>query len=205
MILIIIVFMTFLTIILLITDIVAASSILTTFLIIFACLSFFSWIFFAYSQVTRKRLFLFSKAMLELNRQNPKYETLFTIYDFIREEENNLEVVKDAMKQVYFFNDRVIKNPTKVKKKQLYNCLIEYYLSLSTRRLKVTFFWDYNKNYFTWKLIGITSFIGLSGIFGAILAHHYVASPNEILYFSLYFLFGIFMIPLIAKLFDHFI
>ncbi|MDE5868551.1 MAG: hypothetical protein K2H02_06355 [Anaeroplasmataceae bacterium] len=153
----------------------------------------------------RKRVDYFSKAMAKVDRKNPKYEALFIIYDYLNDEENNLKVVQDAMEEVYFFPTKVIKNPEKVKKKQLYNLLIEYYLSLSLKKLKVTFLWDYNNSFFTWKTIFISTFIGVAGIIGLLIAYHFIPDPNDVLYTSLYFVFGALLLPFIAKFFDHFI
>lgn len=193
------------TICLLIFDIFFTSALLTIFLCISAVCAFFSLIYFFRTMLDRKRVFYFSKAMAKVDRKNPKYETLFIIYDYLNDEENNLKVVQNAMEEVYFFPTKVIKNPEKVKKKQLYNLLIEYYLSLSLKKLKVTFLWDYNNSFFTWKTIFISTFIGIAGIVGLLISYHFIPEPNDVLYTSLYFVFGALLLPFIAKFFDHFI
>ena len=193
------------TICLLIIDIFFTSALLTIFLCISAVCAFFSLIYFFRTMLDRKRVDYFSKAMAKVDRKNPKYEALFIIYDYLNDEENNLKVVQDAMEEVYFFPTKVIKNPEKVKKKQLYNLLIEYYLSLSLKKLKVTFLWDYNNSFFTWKTIFISTFIGVAGIIGLLIAYHFIPDPNDVLYTSLYFVFGALLLPFIAKFFDHFI
>lgn len=193
------------TICLLIIDIFFTSALLTIFLCISAVCAFFTLIYFFRTMLDRKRVYYFSEAMAKVDRKNPKYEALFIIYDYLNDEENNLKVVQDAMEEVYFFPTKVIKNPEKVKKKQLYNLLIEYYLSLSLKKLKVTFLWDYNNSFFTWKTIFISTFIGIAGIVGLLIAYHFIPDPNDVLYTSLYFIFGALLLPFIAKFFDHFI
>lgn len=188
-----------------VTEFFIPSVILTIFLCICLWIAFFGWIYLGYMMISRKRLFLFSKAILVLDRKNPKYETLFILYDFLHHDENNIEVVRNAMEQVYFFPKKVIKHPEKVKRKKLYNLLIEYYLSLSVGRFGVSFFWDYDRNFFTWKWIGLLLFIGVAGITGLVLAYHFIPDPNDVLYTSLYFFFGAFTLPFIAKIFGHFI
>lgn len=188
-----------------ITEFFIPSVVLTIFLCVAIWLAFFGWVYLGYMMISRKRLFLFSKAILELDRTNSKYETLFILYDFIHDEENNLDVVRNAMEQVYFFPKKVIRHPEKVKKKKLYSLLIEYYLSLSIGHLQVSFFWDYDKNFFTWKWIAILLLIGATGIVGLVLFYHFIPNPNDVLYTCLYFFFGAFTLPFIAKIFGHFI
>ncbi len=193
------------TVILFISDLLAASGILTVFLCVMAFFAFFGWIYYFYSHVHRKRLFLFSQKLLVLDRKKPKYRTLFILYDYIQGEENNIEVVKKAMEGVYFFPKRVTNHLKRVRRKELYHLLIEYYLSLNISKLKVSFVWNYNINFFTWKMIGITTLIGALGIAGLMICQHQIANPNDVLFTSLYFVFGAFCLPFIAKLFGHFI
>ncbi len=197
--------LTVIAIVLLIVDAIFMQFFLTILTIIFGVSAFFGWVFIAQNIINKNRTFMFVKKMMSLDRNNPKYYGLFTIFDYITGEENNLEVVKAVMENVYLFPKRLAKHPEKAKKKEMTNYLIEYYFTLTNDQLKVNFIWDYNKNFFTWKFISITTLVGVAGIITLYLCYNYIANPNDVLYTALYFLFGGFLLPLIAKFFGHFI
>lgn len=192
-------------IVLLVLDTVQSFFLLTFFVVLTAVMAFFTWCIVGYNFILRKRTYMIVKRVSELDRKDSKYQNLFIIFDFITGEENNLTVVKNAMQQVYFFPKRITKNPVKVKKRVLLGYLIEYYITLCHEPLDTNFFWDYNKNFFTWKFIGVTTFIGTVGILTLYFCHVYVPNPNAIIYTSLYFVFGAFLLPLLAKIFGNII
>lgn len=163
------------------------------------------WFLYIYSYLALKRERLFKERMDKLDRTQKKYQKLFIIYDFINGEEYNLEVVKSAMKDVYFYPSLIISHPEKANKKSLIAYLIEYYLSLGEERLERNFFWNYNENYFTWGIITVFTIIGTGGIITLSICYNTIPNPNIVLYTTLYFLFGAFEIPLLAKFFGHFI
>lgn len=197
--------LTVIAIVLLIVDAIVIQFLLTVFTIIFGVLAFFGWCIIVHNIINNHRTFMFVKKIMFLDRSNPKYYGLFTIFDYITGEENNLEVVKAVMDNVYLFPKRLAKHPEKAKKKEMMSYLIEYYFTLTHDQLKVDFVWDYNKNFFTWKFIFIITLLGVTGIITLYLCYNYIANPNDVLYTALYFVFGAFLLPLIAKFFGHFI
>lgn len=196
--------LTIIMLVLFILDVIYSSVPFTIFLCITAFFVFFGWVGVGYFYISRKRLLLFTQKISSLDRLNPKYQTLFVLYEYVYGDENNLEVVKKAMNEVYFFPKRMTKHPEKIRKKTMLNYLVEYYLSLNISKLKVTFIWDYNKNFFTWKWIGLITLIGVMGIGTLIFCQHSIPNGNDVIYTSLYFLFGALTLPFIAKLFGHF-
>lgn len=163
------------------------------------------WCFIFYHLLSKKRRRIFTDKILKLDRKNPIYSTLFVFFDYINHEENNLEIVKKALEKIYFCPRRVIRHPEKVRKNELFSILIEYYLSLTNDKVKNKFFWDFNINFFTWRYICVTSLIGAIGIVSLVLCYHNIPHPNDVVYTALYFVFGGFLLPLLAKFFGHFI
>lgn len=202
---ILVILMSIAAIVMLIIDAINMSFLLTTLTIICGVLAFFGWCAIVHNHLNRKRTFIFFKKIMFLDRTDPKYQILFIIYDYVCGEENNLEVVKAALESVYFFPKRITRNPEKAKKKVIISNLIEYYLTLTHDDLDVSFVWDYNKNFFTWKIIGIMTLIGLVGTTILSICYQYVPNPNDVLYTALYFVFAPLFLPLIAKFFGHFI
>ncbi len=163
------------------------------------------WCFIFYYLLSKKRRKIFTEKILKLDRTNPIYSTLFVFFDYINQEENNLDIVRKALEKIYFCPRRVIRHPEKVRKNELFSILIEYYLSLTNDKVKNKFFWDFNINFFTWRFIFLTSFIGTLGIVSLVLCYHNIPHPNDVIYTALYFVFGGFLLPLLAKFFGHFI
>ncbi len=190
---------------LLITDILIPSPNLTMFTVLSFAVTIIGWMFISYHLLNKKRRFLFLQKIEHLDRSNEKLNNLFVLLDFIEGNETNLEVVKSALNGIYFSPSSMRKHPEKAKKKELYNLLIEYYLTLTKDKYKDNFVWDYNINFFTWRCIGLTSTIGLIGIGILSLCYNYIPHPNDVLYTALYFFFGTLLVPLIAKFFGHII
>lgn len=197
--------LTGIALVLLICEIISASVPLTIVTITLWAIVIFAWSFIAYHYINLKRKRIFFKKIEKLDRNDPKYSVLFTFFDYVNEEENNIEIISEALEQIYFCPKRAIKHPDKVKRKVLISLLIEYYLSLTNDRYKNSFFWDFNLNFFTWKVIGSTSVIGFMGIGILLICYHMIPNPNDVLYTVFYFIFGACLVPLLAKFFGHFI
>lgn len=189
--------------VLLILDIIYASFGLTVFTITFWTVAIIGWTFISYYLINHKRRKIFSYKIEKLDRGNEKLENLFVLLDYIEGRETNLDVVKVSLQGIYFSPTSMRKHPEKAKKKELYNLLIEYYLTLTKDKYKDSFIWDYNINFFTWRCIGVTSVIGLLGISILMICYNFIPNPNDVLYTALYFAFGGLLIPLLAKFFGH--
>nr|MDE6656919.1 hypothetical protein [Anaeroplasmataceae bacterium] len=193
------------TLVLLVVDIFIPSSELSAALFIVFVITLIGWMYIFYFLINQRRRELFSKKISNLDRANEKLENLFVLLDYIEGRETNLDVVKVSLNGIYFSPSSMRKHPEKAKKKELYNLLIEYYLTLTRDKYTDSFVWDFNINFFTWRLIGITSCIGTIGISILMICHTYIPYPNEVLYVALYVVFGSLFIPLIAKFFGHII
>lgn len=191
------------TLSILVVDIIIPSTELSYATFISFAVTLIGWMFISYYLINRKRRIIFIKKISALDRSNEKLENLFVLLDFIEGRETNLDVVKASLNGIYFSASSMRKKPEKAKKKELYNLLIEYYLTLTRDKYEDSFIWDYNINFFTWRFIGITSAIGLAGISILLICYHSVPGPNEVLYTALYFVFGGLLVPLIAKFFGH--
>ena len=197
--------LTGIALVLLICEIIAASVPLTIITILIWAVVIFAWSFIMNHYINLKRKKIFFDKIEKLDRTDPRYSVLFTFFDYVNEEENNIEVISEALEQIYFCPKKAIKHPEKVKRKELISLLIEYYLSLTNDRYKNNFFWDFNLNFFTWKVIGTTSIVGIIGISILLICYHTIPNPNDVLYTVFYFMFGACMVPLLAKFFGHFI
>jgi hypothetical protein len=197
--------LTFIAFVLLVVDIIFTSVPLTIVMISFQAIVFIGWMFTFYYFVNKKRREIFSVKISCLSRGNDKLVNLFVLLDYIEGRETNLEVVKTSLAGIYFCPSSMKRHPEKAKKKELYNLLIEYYLTLTKDKYKDSFIWDYNINFFTWRCIGVTSLIGTIGIFILMICYNSIPSPNDVLYTALYFIFGALLIPLLAKFFGHII
>lgn len=193
------------TIVMLIVDIIIPSLELSTAVLIVFIVTMIGWTYISYFLINRKRRQLFSNKISHLDRSNEKLENLFVLLDYIEGRETNLDVVKVSLQGIYFSPTSMRKHPEKAKKKELYNLLIEYYLTLTRDKYTDSFVWDYNINFFTWRFIGIASCIGAIGISILMICYSYIPHPNEVLYTAFYVLFGSLFIPLIAKFFGHII
>lgn len=198
-------FITLIALILLIVNILIPSAMLTTFTFFCWILAFIAWFYIFFTSMSSKRRHIFKVKMQNLNREDKKMKLLFTIYDYIEGEENNIELVQEVMEHIYFFPKKMYTNPEKVKKEVLFDTLIDYYLSLTHDRVKNGFFWDWNLNYFTWKWIGITFLISITGIITLTVFYHMVSAPDDVLFTALYFIFGVFLVPSLSKFFGHYI
>ncbi|MDE6414277.1 MAG: hypothetical protein K2K48_02595 [Anaeroplasmataceae bacterium] len=193
------------TLVMLIVDIIIPSPELSTAILIVFVITLIGWMYISYFLINQKRRELFSKKISQLDRSNEKLENLFVLLDYIEGRETNLDVVKVSLNGIYFSPSSMRKHPEKAKKKELYNLLIEYYLTLTRDKYTESIVWDYNINFFTWRCIGITSCVGMIGISILMICHSYIPHPNEVLYVALYVVFGSLFVPLIAKFFGHFI
>ena len=191
------------SLILLIVDIVIPSAVLSSVTLILWIITLIGWTYISLYLINRKRRELFSTKIERLDRSNEKLTNLFVLLDYIEGKEQDLEVVKASLHGIYFSPSSMRKNPAKAKKKELYNLLIEYYLTLTQDKYKDSFVWDYNINFFTWRFIAITSAVGLSGIGILTICYNMISNPNDVLYFALYFIFGALIVPLLAKFFGH--
>lgn len=197
--------LTITTLVMLIVDIFLVSVELSIALVIVFAVTLIGWMYISYYLINQKRRELFSEKISSLDRSNEKLENLFVLLDYIEGRETNLDVVKVSLNGIYFSPSSMRKHPEKAKKKDLYNLLIEYYLTLTRDKYVDSFIWDYNINFFTWRCIGITSCIGMMGISILMICHSNIPHPNEVLYTSFYIIFGSLFVPLIAKFFGHFI
>lgn len=191
--------------VLLIVDILMPSFLFSAITFIFWLITLIGWGYISLYLINRKRRQIFSQKISRLHRSNEKLVNLFVLLDYIEGREQDLAVVRTALMGIYFSPNSMRKHPEKAKKRDLYNLLIEYYLTLTRDKYTDSFFWDYNINFFTWKCIGLTSLIGGLGIFILLICQHTIPNPNEVLYTALYFVFGALLIPLLAKFFGHFI
>ncbi len=166
---------------------------------------FFGWLFIMYAVLNERRIKIFKKKIEELDAEEEKYRSLLIFYRYIEEKETDLDLVKEALQHVYFLPRKICLHPEKANRKKLYDALIAYYLTLSKKKVAVGFFWDYNSNYFTWKLIALTFAIGLTGILILITCYHAIPGPDDVLYTALYFVFGALLVPFLSKFFGHFI
>lgn len=197
--------LTFVGIVLLVFDLIFPKLLLTIITMIVLVLAVFGWFFLLYSYLSKKRQHIFFQKIELLDRHNSKYKNLFIIYDYIHQQEENLQIVKKAMEEVFFFSSKVYEHPEKAKKSELCDPMINYYLSLTKDKVKSNFFWDWNTNYFTWRLILVLLTIGIAGITILVLCYHSFPHPDDVIYTSLYFLFGAMVVPFLAKFFGHII
>ncbi|MCM1130508.1 MAG: hypothetical protein NC087_04015 [Anaeroplasma bactoclasticum] len=202
---IIVIIMTITTLVMFIVDVFLFSIELSVALTIVFAITLIGWMYISYFLINRKRRELFSKKISHLDRSNEKLENLFVLLDYIEGRETNLAVVKASLNGIYFSPSSMRRHPEKAKKKELYNLLIEYYLTLTRDKYTDSFVWDYNINFFTWRFIGIASCVGLIGIGILMICHSSIPHPNEVLYTSFYIIFGAMLVPLLAKFFGHFI
>lgn len=201
----IVVILSIATLTMLIVDIILPSMELSIAVLIVLVVTLIGWVYISYYLINRKRRKLFIDKISRLDRSNQKLENLFVLLDYIEGRETNLDVVKISLQGIYFSPSSMRKHPEKAKKRELYNLLIEYYLTLTKDKYKDSFIWDYNINFFTWRFIGITSCIGAIGISILMICHSYIPHPNEVVYTAFYVVFGALFIPLIAKFFGHII
>lgn len=189
--------------ILLIIDIIIPSAVLSSVTLIFWIVVLIGWVFIFFHFINQKRREIFSGKIEKLDRSNEKLSNLFVLLDYIEGRETDLEIVKISLNGIYFSPASMRKHPEKAKKKELYNLLIEYYLTLTRDKYTDSFVWDFNLNFFTWRFIGITSATGLLGILILTICYNTIPNPNNILYTAFYFLFGSFIVPLLANFFGH--
>ncbi|MDE7263412.1 MAG: hypothetical protein K2N64_01945 [Anaeroplasmataceae bacterium] len=191
--------------VLLIVDIIMPSFLFSAITFIFWLVTLIVWLYISLYLINRKRREIFSKKISSLDRSNEKLENLFVLLDYIEGREQDVDIVSKALMGIYFSPAYMRKNPEKAKKRDLYNLLIEYYLTLTRDKYTDSFIWDYNINFFTWRCIGVTSLVGGLGIFILLICQNTIPNPNDVLYTALYFVFGGLLVPLLAKFFGHFI
>ncbi len=189
----------------LVINIIIPSIDLTMYTVIFFAVTIIGWLFISYTLLNKRRRTLFLEKFNKLDRNNDKLHNFFILLDFIEDKEVDMTVVKAALNGIYFSPSSMRKRPEKAKKKELFNLLIEYYLTFTNDKCKNNFIWDFNMNFFTWRWIGLTSCIGIVGIGILSLCYNFVPHPNDVLYTALYFFFGAMIVPLIAKFFGHII
>ena len=68
--------------------------------------------------------------------------------DFIEDKEVDMTVVKAALNGIYFSPSSMRKRPEKAKKKELFNLLIEYYLTLTNDKCKKQFYLGFQYEFF---------------------------------------------------------
>lgn len=192
-------------IVLLIMVIIKPRFILSALAFVLVLISIIGWVFIFLSHINNRRRSIFIEKINKLDRNNAKYHYLFIIFDYLNGKDEDIDVLRSALQNVYFFPSRVIRNPQKVKNKEMFWILVEYYLSLTNDKAKNGFLWDYNINFFTWRFILFSSLISVIGITTLVLCYEFIPQPNNFLYTSLYFFFGIFIIPLLAKFFGYII
>ena len=175
-------------------------TLVTAFLSLFCIIL---WYYTLHKWCNKKRLEIFISKIEKIDRFNDKYKTMFIIYDYINGNENNMDVVTNALKEVYFYSKYMIKFPLKFKRKAYYNGLIEYYLSITKDSLGSSFIFDYNKNYFTWKIVSILLLFGATGIAVLMYVNNSIVENLSILNTFLYVIFGLSIIPFIVKVYDH--
>lgn len=197
--------MSLITISMLIYDIIYPSGELSVILFLVFVITMIGWLFISFFLINRKRILIFEKKIKQLSRENERYKNLFILLDYIEGNNNDIDAVKQSLKEIYFSPSLTRRHPEKIKKRELYNLLIEYYLSLTNDRYKESFVWDYNVNFFTWRFISITSGIALFGIIILIICQHIIPNHNEVIYTTLYVVFGSLFVPLLAKFFGHII
>lgn len=193
------------SLILLNLNIVFPSIDLTICTVISFALTIIAWLIISYTLLNRKRRAIFLEKFEKLDRSKEELENFFVLLDFVEGKETDLTLVKASLNAIYFSPSSMRKHPEKAKKKDIFNLLIEYYLTLTKDKCKNNFIWDYNMNFFTWRWIGLTSCIGALGIGILSLCYNLIPNPNDVLYTALYFFFGALLVPLIAKFFGHFI
>lgn len=191
--------------VLLLVDIIIPSSILSSITLILWIVVLIGWVFISLYLINQKRREIFLQKIEKLDRSNEKLINLFVLLDYIEGRETNIDIVKVSLNGIYFSPSSMRKHPEKAKKKELYNLLIEYYLTLTRDKYTDSFVWDYNLNFFTWRFIGIIGATGILGIAILTICYNTIPDPNIVLYTALYFLFGAFIVPLIAKFFGHII
>lgn len=199
------VILSLITIAMFIFDIFYPSGEFSVILFLVFVITMIGWMFISYCLINRKRRIIFEKKIKALDKNNEKLNNLVILLDYIEDKTNDIEKVKKALEAIYFSPSFMRRHPEKAKKRDLYNLLIEYYLSLTNDKYRDSFFWDYNLNFFTWKCIGITSSIGFVGIISLVICQHTIPNPNDVLYTSLYIFFGALFVPLLAKFFGHII
>lgn len=194
---------TIIGIVLLVIDLFLKEYHLTIITAFFLLFSVIVWYYNLYKYYTEKRLKIFVEKVNKLDRSSQKYKTLFVIYDYINGNENNMDIVTNALKEVYFYSKYMIKFHLKFKRKSYYNGLIEYYKTISKDKLGSNFIFDFNTNYFTWKFVSILLLIGSAGITALIYINQYTQVNLSIINTFLYVICGIFLIPFIIKVYDH--
>ncbi len=186
-------------------DIFYPSGEFSAMLVLVFVITMIGWTFISYCLINRKRKIIFEEKIKALDKNNDKLNNLVILLDYIEDRTDDIDAVKKALEAIYFSPSLMRRHPEKTKKRDLYNLLIEYYLSLTNDKYKDSFFWDYNLNFFTWKCIGITSGIGLVGIIILVICQNIIPYSNDVLYTSLYVFFGALFVPLLAKFFGHII
>ena len=120
----------------LVINIIIPSIDLTMYTVIFFAVTIIGWLFISYTLLNKRRRTLFLEKFNKLDRNNDKLHNFFILLDFIEDKEVDMTVVKAALNGIYFSPSSMRKRPEKAKKKELFNLLIEYYITLTNDKCK---------------------------------------------------------------------